>query len=307
LITQTQSKLDTRVYLTSAGIAIAALELIAQSIDTREHSALARRDVMVFLTAIREPENFVGGYSMVDGEAIKRMVRAHSTEVLKLCNSSNLTGLAAADGAFDNHHVRRDYAATLQIAGLSGRSPIAQFHNTTFDTMPAQMSSRISGDTVQAKMAIMEPAIAFPGTTKPRRRDFRSIPRAVRGDQPRDGRTTGNSKSTADAKGITPRGSASNSEYLASWALSPRTCQWTPRLLFRVLRGIVIAALTITCACLAGGMADGQQPRRIATAAPYLAITDGTQLQTDDCSYRNIPGGYLHQGHCQPSWTAPGL
>lgn len=34
--------------------------------------------------------------------------------------------------------------------------------------------------------------------------------------------------------------------------------QWTPRLLFRVLRGIVIAALTITCACLAGGMADGQ-------------------------------------------------
>lgn len=83
--------------------------------------------------------------------------------------------------------------------------------------------------------------------------------------------------------------------------------QWTPRLLFRVLRGIVIAALTITCACLAGGMADGQQPRWIATAAPYRAITDGTQLQTDDRFYRNIPGGYLHQGPCQPSWTAPGL
>jgi len=76
--------------------------------------------------------------------------------------------------------------------------------------------------------------------------------------------------------------------------------QWTPRLLFRVLRGIVIAALTIACACLAGGMADGQQPQRIATATPYPAITDGTQLQTDDCSCRNIPGGYPCQGPCQP-------
>lgn len=35
---------------------------------------------------------------MMDGEAIKRMVRAHSTEVLKPCNSSNRNGLAAADG-----------------------------------------------------------------------------------------------------------------------------------------------------------------------------------------------------------------
>jgi polysaccharide biosynthesis/export protein len=88
--------------------------------------------------------------------------------------------------------------------------------------------------------------------------------------------------------------------------------QWTPRLLFRVLRGMVIAALTIACACLAGGMADGQQPQRIATAAspnptpgqstvmPYQAIADGSKLQIDDCSCRNIPGGYPCQGPCQP-------
>ena len=88
--------------------------------------------------------------------------------------------------------------------------------------------------------------------------------------------------------------------------------QWTPRLLFRVLRGIVIAALTLACACLAGGMADGQEPLRIASATPsnpapgqstfkpYQAVTDGTQLQTDDCACRNIPGGYPCQGECQP-------
>jgi polysaccharide export outer membrane protein len=85
----------------------------------------------------------------------------------------------------------------------------------------------------------------------------------------------------------------------------------TDRLLFRVLRGIAIAALTIACACLAGGMADGQQPQRIAstgpqgmtysvpTALPYSGQSNGTQLQMDDCACRNIPGDPPCQGPCQ--------
>lgn len=87
---------------------------------------------------------------------------------------------------------------------------------------------------------------------------------------------------------------------------------WPPRLLFRVVRGLFIAAATIACACLAGGMADGQQPQRIAAAnstasssgqpnyVPYHTTADGTQLQTDDCACRNIPGGYPCKGDCQP-------
>jgi len=217
LIAEAQLKLDTRAYLTAEGKAIAALELIAQSIDTREQSALATRDLMVSLAAIREAEDFVGRYGMVDGEAITRMVRSHSTEILKPYNTSNLNGLAAADvyldwarrcmtplavadplgseairilahshrlrddgtpfgiatavhlmraaadGAPDNHQVRRDYEATLQIAGLSGRSPIAQVHNTTSDTMPGQMASRMSGDIIETKMATVRPASSFQG------------------------------------------------------------------------------------------------------------------------------------------------
>ncbi len=85
----------------------------------------------------------------------------------------------------------------------------------------------------------------------------------------------------------------------------------TDRLLFRVLRGIAIAALTIACACLAGGMADGQQPQRIAStvpqgttysvpaALPYSGQSNGTQLQMDDCACRNIPGDPPCQGPCQ--------
>jgi polysaccharide export outer membrane protein len=85
----------------------------------------------------------------------------------------------------------------------------------------------------------------------------------------------------------------------------------TDRLLFRVLRGIAIAVLTIACACLAGGMADGQQPQRIASTVPqgttysvptalsYSGQSNGTQLQIDDCACRNIPGDPPCQGPCQ--------
>ncbi|HBJ37453.1 MAG TPA: hypothetical protein DDZ51_22400 [Planctomycetaceae bacterium] len=101
LIAQAELKLDIRAYLSAEEKAKKALELIAQSIDSREQSALATRDLMIALTAIREAEDFVGKYGMVDGESITRMVRSHSTEVLKPYDVSKLNGLAAADVYLD--------------------------------------------------------------------------------------------------------------------------------------------------------------------------------------------------------------
>jgi len=101
LIAEAQLKLDIRAYLSAEEKAKQALELIAQAIDTREHSALATRDLTISLTAIREAEDFVGKYGLVDGDTISRMVRSHSTEVLKPYDSSNLNGLAAADVYLD--------------------------------------------------------------------------------------------------------------------------------------------------------------------------------------------------------------
>lgn len=97
LIAEAQLKLDIRAYLTAEERARKALELIAQSIDTREQSLTATRDLAIALTAIREAEDFVGKYGLTSGETIARMVRSHSTEVLKSYDASNLSGLAAAD------------------------------------------------------------------------------------------------------------------------------------------------------------------------------------------------------------------
>ena len=36
--------------------------------------------------------------------------------------------------------------------------------------------------------------------------------------------------------------------------------QFAAKLIYRVVRGIMIALVTIACACLAGGMADGATP-----------------------------------------------
>jgi hypothetical protein len=101
LIAEAQLKLDIRAYLSAEEKAKKALEIIAQSIDTREQSAVATRDLTIALTAIREAEDFVGKYGLVDGATITRMVRSHSTEVLKPYDTSNLNGLAAADVYLD--------------------------------------------------------------------------------------------------------------------------------------------------------------------------------------------------------------
>lgn len=96
-IQEAQRSLDTQAYLTAADRAVTALELIAQATDSRERSALATRDLKIALTAIREAEDFVGKYGLVDSRGIERMVRSHATEVLKPYDVTRLGGTAAAD------------------------------------------------------------------------------------------------------------------------------------------------------------------------------------------------------------------
>jgi len=101
LIHSASARLDTHAYLTATAQATDALKLIAQAIDARQGAAVASSDLTQALTAIREAEDFVGKYGMVDSIAIKRMVRSHATEVLKPYDTTNLSGLAAADVYLD--------------------------------------------------------------------------------------------------------------------------------------------------------------------------------------------------------------
>jgi|GEM_PF-4748656 len=143
LIAEAQLKLDTHAYLTAEDKAIAALELIAQSIDTREQSALATRDLMVSLTAIREAEDFVGKYGMVDGKMITRMVRSHSTEILKPYNTSKLNGLAAADVYLDWSRRCITPLATADPLGSEAIRILAHSHRLRDDGSPFGVATAV--------------------------------------------------------------------------------------------------------------------------------------------------------------------
>lgn len=96
-ISDAELKLRSQAYLTAAKKATEALQWIAQAVDAQNGQSIASHDLECALTAIRESEDFVGKYGVVDSVAIARMVRSHSTEVLKPYDTSNLNGLAAAD------------------------------------------------------------------------------------------------------------------------------------------------------------------------------------------------------------------
>ena len=95
---------------------------------------------------------------------------------------------------------------------------------------------------------------------------------------------------------------------------SPCVHQFTQRLVYRAIRGIVLALAAIVCACLAGGMADGQSPptpdTRVNSVAPgprlvppgeteRLNFPAGDEFQCDACGGRNLPGGFPTTGPCQ--------
>jgi len=93
--------LSTGANLTGAAAATEALKKIAQSIDIQRSDNLASADLAAALLALHEAEDFVGRYGTVDKNAIARMVRAHQTTVLKGFDTTNLTGIGAADVYMD--------------------------------------------------------------------------------------------------------------------------------------------------------------------------------------------------------------
>jgi hypothetical protein len=99
---ESTARLTHRASLSAAAAAIDALRLIGQSIDTSHGDGLATTGIESSLVAIREAEDFVGRYGHIDTGAISRMVRSHETKVLKDFDTSQLTGIIAADVYLDS-------------------------------------------------------------------------------------------------------------------------------------------------------------------------------------------------------------
>ncbi len=114
---QSSERLAHRASLSAAAAATEALRLVAQSIDTERRDNSASTEVDRSLIAIREAEDFVDRYGMVDSSAISRMVRSHETTTLKGVELESLSGLAAADAYLDG--------ARRQLVRVAGGDPLA--------------------------------------------------------------------------------------------------------------------------------------------------------------------------------------
>ncbi len=110
-------RLNYRASLSAGASASEALRLVAQSIDIQRGNDQATTEVMAALTTIREAEDFVGRYGVVDSAAIARMVRSHETQALKDFDTSQLTGIVAADIYLDS--------ARQRLAAVAVADPLA--------------------------------------------------------------------------------------------------------------------------------------------------------------------------------------
>jgi|GEM_PF-2728249 len=89
--------LSHRASLSAAAAATESLRKVALALDLQRGDNLASTDLAEALLAMSEAEDFVGRYGNVDSAAIARMVRSHETRSLKEYDTSNLTGIGAAD------------------------------------------------------------------------------------------------------------------------------------------------------------------------------------------------------------------
>ena len=110
-------RLRHRASFSAAASATHALELIAQSIDLSRGNGTASKQLDEALMAIREADDFVGRYGLVDSAAIARMVQSHETKTLKGFNTSHLTGIIAADVYLDS--------SRQQLSTLATADPLA--------------------------------------------------------------------------------------------------------------------------------------------------------------------------------------
>lgn len=109
--------LSHRASLSGAAAATEALRNVAQALDLQRRDNLASTDLAEALLAMSEAEDFVGRYGNVDSAAIARMVRSHETRSLKNYDTSNLTGIGAAD-------VYMDFARQ-QLGAIAVEDPLA--------------------------------------------------------------------------------------------------------------------------------------------------------------------------------------
>ncbi|MGV3484098.1 MAG: hypothetical protein ACO1RT_06755 [Planctomycetaceae bacterium] len=120
-----------------------ALRLIAQASDAARGDNRCSTELMSATVAIREAEDFVGRYGLVDSTAISRMVRSHETTVLKDANLSSLTGLMAADAYLDSARRSLSTIASQDPLAASAIGLLAKSYRQRADESPLGLATSV--------------------------------------------------------------------------------------------------------------------------------------------------------------------
>jgi hypothetical protein len=114
---EANARLMHRASLSAAAASTDALRLTAHSNDLRLSTSTASEQLRDALMAIREADDFAGRYGTVDSAAIARMVNSHHTKTLKEFDTSQLTGIIAADIYLDS--------ARQMLESMAASDPLA--------------------------------------------------------------------------------------------------------------------------------------------------------------------------------------
>lgn len=114
---EANARLMHRASLSAAAASTEALRLTAHSNDLLLGTSTASEQLRDALMAIREADDFAGRYGTVDSAAIARMVNSHHTKTLKEFDTSQLTGIIAADIYLDS--------ARQMLEAMAASDPLA--------------------------------------------------------------------------------------------------------------------------------------------------------------------------------------
>ena len=114
---EANARLMHRASLSAAAASTEALRLTAHSNDLLLGTSAASEQLRDALMAIREADDFAGRYGTVDSAAIARMVNSHHTKTLKEFDTSQLTGIIAADIYLDS--------ARQMLEAMAASDPLA--------------------------------------------------------------------------------------------------------------------------------------------------------------------------------------
>jgi len=129
--------------LSGAADSIESLRKIAQAIDIQNQDNACTTSVDAAMFAMREAEDFVGRYGIVDSAAIARMVDSHQTPALKPYDTSSMTGIAAADVYLD--WARATLARTAQTDPLAAHAiaMLAKSYRQRADESPIALAASV--------------------------------------------------------------------------------------------------------------------------------------------------------------------